>query len=285
MPAQMVRNYGPNGEDRGWRELRPGETLEDTSMNAAQARAAQRAMLDRSKKRWGIADKVAYGVATIPFGAAGASALGWGGATTTPMSNLVAQGVPAAAQVPAGTFAAGAPLTGAVGTVAPTAGITLGTGGATLPTFGAGSALPTVAGGAGGGGGAGGILGTIGSWAGRGNNAIELGKMGVGGLTSWLQNRSTQNALKDSNALTLADNAAQRDFLREQYDREHQDYLDAIAEQKRQWDEEQKEKARVWEAMEPWREAGRGNLTRMNSLLDEPRPGRVAYQPTFQYRP
>jgi hypothetical protein len=221
------------------------------------------------------------------FGLAGigplAGALGGGGATLGgTATGLAASG------------------TGSVGAAAaPVVGTTAGLGGWSAPLFGtaanyagggaflgagAGSAAATgAAAGAGWG-----AVNSVAPAAGKfltGSNMLELGKMGAGGITSYLQNRSTQNALRDTNAATMADNAAQRDFLREQYDREHQDYLDAIAEQKRQWDEEQKEKARQWEAMEPWREAGRGNLTRMNSLLDEPRPGRVAYQPTFQYRP
>jgi len=236
-----------------------------------------------AKNRRDIWTKMVLPTVGMAAGGYGLSLLG--GGSSTPLAGMIPNAAPAAGQVPAGTFAAGALPTGA----APLASTSL------VPTATAGSnmvipsmvtpAMASSAAGAGGGGGAGGVLGSIGSWAGRGNNAIELGKIGAGGITSWLQNRSTQNALRDTNAATLTDNAAQRDFLKAQYDREHQDYLDAIAEQKRQWDEEQKEKARQWEAMEPWREAGRGNLTRMSALLDEPRPQRVAYQPTFQYRP
>lgn len=250
--------------------------------NQADWIARRDAALRRSRRGQNTIKALGYGAggAMMTLGAAGLLP-GQGAASQL---GALATGLPASGQVPAGTLAAGVLPTGAA-PLASTSLVPLATAGSNMviPSM-VTPAMASSAAGAGGGAG-GNILGAIGSWAGRGNNALELGKMGIGGLTSYLQNRSTQNALRDTNAATLTDNAAQRDFLREQYDREHQDYLDAIAEQKRQWDEEQKEKARQWEAMEPWREAGRGNLTRMSSLLDEPRPGRVAYQPTFQYRP
>lgn len=108
---------------------------------------------------------------------------------------------------------------------------------------------------------------------------------GVDLVTGAMANRANTKA---ANAAAL-EQARQFDatqaWLREQDEKDRAAFEATEAEKRRQWEATTAEDRRRYDILEPWRESARGNLTRMNAMLDRPKPGRVDYRPTFTYRP
>jgi len=118
--------------------------------------------------------------------------------------------------------------------------------------------------------------------------ASDLVRYGIPAATSLVTGYMGNRA--SSNASTAALDEQRRQFdatqawLREQEANAERRHKEVEDEKRRQFDAVEAEKRRKWDYGEPWREASRGALTRMSDLMNRG-PERVAYQPTFYYRP
>jgi hypothetical protein len=101
----------------------------------------------------------------------------------------------------------------------------------------------------------------------------------IGGATSLIGNSANNRAAAAAAAQQERQFAITQAFLEAQEKARHDDYLLTEAEKKRQFDLTEEEKRRQYDLTdarrEPFREAAKGNLVRMNSLLDQPRPARL----------
>ncbi len=233
--------------------------------------------LARSQRNMNRFKNLAVAAAAVPYAAVAlpsiAGALTGGGAAGAGATGAGAV-LPSTSLIPGAL----APYAATVPMVTPAAASALASSGASL--------LPTAAG-----------VGTVMRNAannvdgGAGNGlfrASDLARYGIPAATSLLTNYMGNRA--GNQASTAALDAQQRQFdatqawLREQEANTERRHREIEDEKRRQFDAVESEKRRKWDYGEPWRDASRQSLTRMSDLIERG-PQRVAYQPTFQYRP
>lgn len=160
--------------------------------------------------------------------------------------------------------------------VTPAAASALAAGGASLwPT--AASVIRNASGGGGSDAGGGGLF-----------RMSDVARYGIPAAMSLFTNHMANRASSNASNATLDEQRRQFDatqaWLREQEANAERRHKEVEDEKRRQFDAVEAEKRRKWDYGEPWREASRGALTRMTDLMNRG-PERVAYQPTFYYRP
>ncbi len=299
----MTRPYSQNGSSLAQRVATQFEQEFGRPANAndpafvrwsseamARLQKADADALARSQRNMNRVKNAAMVAAAVPYVAAALPAIAGGGAVTG--GGVTGAGATGAGAVlPSTSLIPGAlaPYAATVPMVAPGAAGALAAGGA--PLFGPGAANTGVwSAGAGaappvfrGGGNNTGINGGGGLF-----RASDLVRYGIPAATSLLTGYMGNRA--GSQASTAALDAQQRQFdatqawLREQEANNERRHREIEDEKRRQFDAVESEKRRKWDYGEPWRDASRQSLTRMSDLIERG-PQRVAYQPTFQYRP
>lgn len=288
----MMRQYDKNGRV-SWREA-PEEEFNayiaagpnnDWAINNAKQQEALR----RSQGRWKMADKVAWGVVGGLLGGSTAPALlgAWSPAAATAGTASVPGAVGAsAAPLGGGTVASGL-TSAALPSTASGIGTTAGYGslfGGSAAGGGGSATAPILSTIAGGGGGAGGGAGAAGAFSMA--DLIRYGAQPVGGAIQAYLNARSNNRNADKELAELSRQfGIQQAFLVQQHADKMKADADIEAEKKRQFDALEEEKRRRYEDRAPIRQFALNSATRMSDLLNEARPQRVAYQPTFQYRP